>query len=82
MLEQKSEATVRGHKSSLSTFLNFVDVTEPALVLAKDIVRFRYAMYEAKESWHGDQQLIETSPAKQVKLLTEVEAFPKWIDVQ
>lgn len=95
MLETKSEATVRGHKSSLNTFANFVNVEEPIEVLVKDVVKFRNELYKEKKvgtvntmlkrvklflEWCEQNKLVDVSPAKEVKLLTEAEALPKWLD--
>lgn len=95
MLETKSEITVRGHKSSLNAFVKFVELEEPIEVLVKDVIRFRNEMYESKKTgtvntmlkrvklffdWCVDNGIVGVSPAKQVKLLTEAEALPKWLD--
>lgn len=95
MRETKSESTVKGHVSTLNTFSKFVDVEEPVEVLVKDIVRFRNKQYEVKKAstvntmlkrvklffeWCEKEGLVDVSPAKEVKLLTEVEALPKWLD--
>jgi site-specific recombinase XerD len=95
MLETKSDATVRGHRSSLNTFAKFVDVDEPVQVLVKDVVKFRNEMFSQKKAgtvntmlkrvklffeWCVKEGLVDLSPAKDVKLLTEGEALPKWLD--
>lgn len=94
MLETKSATTVKGHKSTLLTFNKFVEAEEPIEVLTKDVVRFRNEMFKQKKSgtvntmlkrvklfftWCEEQGLIDESPAKEVKLLTEAEALPKWL---
>lgn len=95
MAETKSEGTVKGHRSTLYTFSEFVDVEEPIEVLVKDVVNFRNKMFEQKTvgtvntmmkrvkkffDWCVQEQLIDISPAKEVKLLTESESLPKWLD--
>lgn len=95
MAETKSEATVKGHKSTLERFNKTVDAEEPVEVLVKDVVRFRNEQYEEKKagtvntmlkrikkffSWCEDKGYIDVSPAKEVKLLTEGEQLPKWLD--
>lgn len=95
MSETKSESTIKGHRSSLNTFAKFVDVAEPIEVLVKDVKTFRDEMYSTKTTgtvntmlkrvklffeWCEAMHLVDVSPAKQVKLLTEAEALPKWLD--
>jgi site-specific recombinase XerD len=95
MLETKSEQTVKGHKSTLNTFSKFVDAEEPVQVLVKDVVRFRQTMYQEKKAgtvntmlkrvklffeWCAEYDYVDVSPAKEVKLLTEAEPLPKWLD--
>ena len=99
MAETKSVSTVKGHKSSLlsfNEFINeFIDVAEPVEVMVKDIVKFRKQQYEEKKAgtvntmlkrikkyfaWCVDKGYIDVSPANEVKLLTEGEQLPKWID--
>jgi len=94
MLETKSEATVKGHRSTLNTFAKNVNAEEPIEVLVKDIVKFRNDMYAEKKAgtvntmlkrvklffeWCETKGLTDVSPAKEVKLLTEAEQLPKWL---
>lgn len=95
MAETKSASTVKGHKSSLYTFAKSIDAEEPIQVLVKDVFNFRNKMYETKTSgtvntmlkrvkqffeWCEAEQLVDVSPAKDIKLLNEAEALPKWLD--
>lgn len=95
MAETKSEATVKGHKSSLMRFTKGTDASEPIEVLVKDVVKFRNNQYQEKKagtvntmlkrikkyfSWCESKGYVDVSPAKEVKLLTEGEQLPKWLD--
>jgi site-specific recombinase XerD len=95
MAETKSEQTVKGHRSSLMQFAKAVDAEEPIEVLVKDVVRFRNEQYEQKKagtvntmikrikkffSWCEEKGYVDISPATDVKLLTEGEQLPKWLD--
>lgn len=94
MAETKSVQTVKGHRSSLNTFLKHVDAEEPVQVLVKDVVNFRNKMFQEKKAgtvntmlkrvklffeWCVAEGYVDLSPAKEVKLLTEGEALPKWL---
>jgi site-specific recombinase XerD len=94
MAVTKSEATVKGHRSTLYKFADFVNAEEPVEVLVKDVVNFRNTMYQEKKAgtvntmlkrvklffdWCVEKGLIDISPAKEVKLLTEGEQLPKWL---
>lgn len=94
MANTKSTATIRGVRSSLNSFSSYVDVEEPIEVLVKDVVRFRNTLFETKKagtvntmlkrvkkffSWCVEKELLDVSPAEEVKLLTEAEPLPKWL---
>lgn len=95
MSETKSPSTVKGHRSTLYTFAKNVEADEPVQVLVKDVFNFRNAMYETKTAgtvntmlkrvklffeWCEKNNLVDISPAKEIKLLTEAEPLPKWLD--
>lgn len=95
MAETKSQATVKGHRSTLNRFANEVDADEPIEVTVKEVVSFRNNQYEEKKagtvntmlkrvklffSWCEQNKYLDISPASNIKLLTEGEKLPKWLD--
>jgi site-specific recombinase XerD len=94
MAVTKSESTVKGHRSTLYKFADFVNAEEPVEVLVKDVVNFRNTLYQEKKvgtvntmlkrvklffEWCVKKGFVDVSPAKEVNLLTESEQLPKWL---
>ena len=95
MLETKKESTVKNHKSTLVSFFNFVNNCLPIEVLPRDVVEYRNTKHKTMKTgtvntmlkrvklffkWCVENELIPDSPAEDVKLLTESEQLPKWLD--
>lgn len=95
MIETKSDATVRGHRSTLNNFIKQVDAEEPIEVTVREVVNYRDSEYQIKKvgtvntqlkrvklffEWCVNKGMMDISPASNVKLLTEGEQLPKWLD--
>lgn len=93
--QTKSPTTVRNLKSTLMKFQEFVDVSSPVEVIAKDVKRYKDRMLETSKvgtvntqlkrikkffGWLTEEGIIDDNPAADIALVAEAEALPRWLD--
>lgn len=94
MAQTKSNLTVVNHKSTLSNFIAYVNVSDPSEILARDVMRYKNHLLETGTSgsvntrirrvkaflnWMVDQKILMDSPADDINYTSVAEAVPKWL---
>ena len=95
MKQTKSDSTVKNHTSTLNKFVAFTGVNEPIEVLPEDVMSFKKHLLQNGTSasantqmkrvkaffkWCVAENIMQFSPAEDIKLVTEAEALPKWLN--
>jgi site-specific recombinase XerD len=93
MKKTKSESTVKNHKATLNKFFKLAQALQPVEVLPEDIMKFKKAVLQTGTTasmntqlkrikaffkWCVEMNILDMSPADDVKLVSEAEAVPKW----